>query len=374
MTDDVVLITGFPSLLARTVCAEIVHSDAHAIVHAIVRAKSMDDACAFVASLPDDEGGRVNLLEGDAAAIDLGLSGEEFKRLTSEVTRIHHCAQVTYLGVDRKTAERVNLGATREAIELAANCARLGCLVIHSTAHVSGDRRGRILEEELKAGQSFRSVVEETKARAEKLAREAMDRVPIAIVRPSTTVGHSRTGEVDRFEGPYLLVLLVAASPPDLALPFLPGWGDEPLHLVPVDWVARAAVAIGRDTRAPGRSFHLVDPRPLAARRVMELIARAGGRRVPHGSLPANVAKAIFNAPGMDRIARTPRALLETLITSVTYDAQGADALLQSLGVEPCPPLETYVDKLVAHAQEQVRQAPATKRPAAGSEAPPRWP
>jgi thioester reductase-like protein len=359
--DDVVLLTGFPSLLARAVCAELVRSDAGARVVALVRSKAIEEARGHVDELPAEQRKRVRLVEGDAAAIDLGLSGVEFKSLAREVTRIHHCAQVTYLGADRRTAERVNVGGTREAIEFAASCEKLDCLVFHSTAHVAGDRRGVVLEEELKAGQRFRSVVEETKGRAEKFVRSAMDRVPVAVVRPATIVGDSRTGEVDRFDGPYLLFLLVVTSPPDLALP-LPGRGDEPLNLVPIDWVARAAAAIGRDPRARGRTFHLVDPQPLTARRVFELVARAGGRRGPRGSIPANLAKALLRTPGLDRIAKSPRAFIETLTTPVTYDARNADELLASLGVEACPPIETYVDKLVEYVQQRTRERRATKK------------
>jgi nucleoside-diphosphate-sugar epimerase len=203
-------------------------------------------------------------------------------------------------------------------------------------------------------------VVEETKARGEKLVRSAMGRIPVAVMRPSTIVGDSRTGEVDRFDGPYLLILLVVTSPPDLALP-LPGRGDEPLNLVPIDWVARASVALGRDPRARGRTFHLVEPQPLTARRVFELVARAGGRRGPRGSIPANLAKALLRAPGLDRIAKSPRAFLETLTTPVTFDARNADELLGLLGVDSCPPLESYVDKLVEYVQERVRQRRASK-------------
>jgi nucleoside-diphosphate-sugar epimerase len=268
---------------------------------------------------------------------------------------------VTYLGVDRATAERVNVGGAREALELAKLCDKLERLVFHSTAEVSGNRRGVVQESELVAGQSFRNVVEETKARAEKVMRQAMDRVPIAIVRPSTVVGDTRTGEVDRFDGPYLLILLVVTSPPDLPLP-LPGAGDESLNLVPIDWVARASVAIGREPRAKGRTFHLVDPAPLTARRVFELVARAGGRRGPRGSIPASLAKTILRAPGIDRIAKSPRALVETLTTPVTYDARNADELLASLGVATCPPLETYVDKLVEYVQERVKHRRTTKK------------
>src|SRR6201999_2227812 len=125
----------------------------------------------------------------DAAAIDLGLSGLEFKSLASDVTHIHHCAQVTHLGVDARAAEHMNIGGAREAIEMAATCDKLECLVFHSTAHVSGDRTGLVEEDALQAGQAFRSIVEETKARAEKVMRAAMDRVPIAVMRPATVVG-----------------------------------------------------------------------------------------------------------------------------------------------------------------------------------------
>jgi thioester reductase-like protein len=359
--DDVVLLTGFPSLLSRAVCSEIVRSDAGARIFALVKSKAVEEARAHVDALPVEQRKRVRLVEGEVAAIDLGLSGAEFKSLAREVTRIHHCAQVTYLGADRKTAERVNVGGTREALELAACCQNLDCFVFHSTAHVAGDRRGVVLEEELKEGQSFRSVVEETKARAEKLVRGAMDRIPITVVRPSTVVGDSRTGEVDRFDGPYLFFLLVVTSPPDIALP-LPGRGDEALNLVPIDWVARAAISIGRDRRARGRTFHLVDPQPLTARRVFELVARAGGRPGPRGSIPANLAKALLRAPGLDRMVKSPRAFLETLTTPVTYDASNADEVLASLGVDACPPLETYVDRLVEYVQERTRQRRATKK------------
>ena len=40
----------------------------------------------------------------------------------------------------------------------------------------------------------------------------------------------------------------------------------------------------------------------------------------------------------------------------MTYDARNADELLPSLGVPACPPLESYVDKLVEYVQERVRQ------------------
>ncbi len=356
--DEVVLLTGFPSFAARRMCEELLSADVEGkkktLVHAVVRSKFAGEAADALDALPLEQRARVNLIDGDAAAMDLGLSGAEFRSLSHEIDRIHHVAQVSYLGVDAKTAEHVNVDGAREILELAGACKDLKCLVFHSTAHVSGDREGRVYEDELKAGQSFRNIVEETKGRAEKIVRAAMDRVPIAVVRPSIIVGDSTTGEVDRFDGPYLLILLLLTSPPDFALP-LPGRGDAPLNLVPIDYVVRAARAIGLREQAVGKTFHLVDPSPLSARRVFELVARAGGRPQPRGFIPANLTKALLRAPGLDRFAKSPRALLHTFGTDVTYDHTNTEAILAGTDVR-CPPFESYVDRLVEYVELRLRE------------------
>jgi thioester reductase-like protein len=356
--DEVVLLTGFPTFPARRMCEELLRTDGDAprrtLIHAVVRSKFASEAMSALEALPFEQRSRVHLIEGDAAAMDLGLSGEEFASLASEVDRIHHVAQVSYLGVDTKTAEHVNVGGAREILEFADACSDLRCLVFHSTAHVSGNREGLVLEDELKAGQSFRNIVEETKGRAEKLVRAAMGRLPIAVVRPSIVVGDSTTGEVDRFDGPYLLILLIVTSPPDFALP-LPGRGHARLNVVPIDYVVRAASAIGRSDRACGKTFHLVDPDPLPVRRVFELVARAGGRRLPRGFIPANITKALLRTPGLERFAKSPRALLETLGTDVTYDHAHTDDILADTAIR-CPPFESYVERLVEYVQLRLRE------------------
>ena len=189
--------------------------------------------------------------------------------------------------------------------------------------------------------------------RAEVVARRAMRDVPIAVVRPTTIVGDSGTGETGRFDGPYLLVLVILAAPAELAIP-LPAKGDTPLNILPIDFAVRAAHAIGRHPSAPGRTFHLADPYPLSARRVFELVARAGGRRTARGYIPANLAKALFRTPGIERFVRSPRAFVEQLASAVRYDTRNADHVLAGTGIA-CPPFDTYVDQLVAVVQERVR-------------------
>ena len=319
----------------------------------------MDRARDALDALPHEQRARVNLIPGDAASMDLGLSGKELRSLAKEIDRIHHAAHVSYLGVDRKTAEHVNIDAVREVLELARLCPKLKCLVAHSTAQVAGDRHGVILEAELKSGQRFHNVVEETRARGERMLRAAMDHVPIAVLRPSILVGDSATGEIDRLDGPYLLFALILTAPPDVAIP-LPGRGEAPLPLVPIDYVARAAVAIGRDARAPGRTFHLVDPLPLPARRVFELVAEHGGKRSPRGFIPTNFARAILRTPGIERFAKSPRGLLETLGTDVTFDAASTTELLRGTDIR-CPPLESYIGRLVEYVKLRLSERRAKK-------------
>ena len=352
--DEVVLLTGLPSFPARTLCEEIVRTSSRTLVHALVRSKQEADAREFLDALPLEQRARVQLIEGDAAAMDLGLSGAEFKTLAAEVDRIHHTAAISYLGADHATASRVNEDGAREILEFAAACPQLKCLVHHSTALVSGDRTGLVKEEELQEGQRFRNVVEETKARAEKRMRAQMGKLPIAVVRPSMVVGDSQTGDIDRLDGPYLLVLLIVTSPADIALP-LPGRGDVPLNIVPADFVAKAARAIGLDPRAPGRTFHVVDPAPLTARRVFELVALAGGRRMPRGFIPANLTKALLRTPGLERFAKSPRAFFDALATPVTWASTNADEILADAGIR-CPSFESYVETLVEYVQTRLRE------------------
>ncbi len=370
--DQVVLLTGYPAQGPRRLLDEVLATEARALVYAVVPQRAAAEAEEHLAALDHAARERVVLLDGDPASMDLGLSGAEFRQLTRELDYIHHCAQATYANVDRRAAEQANLGATREVLELGAACQGLRCLVHHSTAFVAGDRTGTVFEDDLERGQRFRSVYEETKARAEKLVRAAMGRLPAAVLRPTNVVGESGDGAVDRLEGPYLLVVLLLSTPADVALP-LPGRSDALLHVAPLDYVARAAAAIGRDPRAVGKTFHLTDPRPLTTLQAFELLARATGRRSPRGALPVNVTKALLNTPGLERFSHNPRAFFEQLTTPVRFDAHNADALLAGSGVR-CPPFEAYVDQMVAFVRERLRERREQRRPlpaSAPADAPP---
>jgi thioester reductase-like protein len=339
----------------------ILQSDPSADVVAVVKEKFLPTAEASLKALPAAQRKRLSLVAGDAAAMDFGLSGAEYRGLLGTVTRLFHVAQVTYPGAERELAEKVNLGGARETIEFAKHAKKLESALVFSSAGVSGSRTGLVRETDLSCGQSFRTPVEASLARAEKLLSRYMPQLPITIVRPTQIVGDSRTGEVDRFDGPYLLILLIVSSPQELPVP-LPTRGDAPMNLVPIDYVVQAAWKLVQDPRALGKTFHLTDPRPLSVRRVFELVATAGGKRLPGGFIPTGVSRAVLSAPGVSAIGKSPKALVDLLSTPVRYDTAGADALL---GAEQltCPPFEEYVDALVAYVKRRVQERKIREQP-----------
>jgi nucleoside-diphosphate-sugar epimerase len=324
-----------------------------ALVYVVVPPDRAERAQVEREELDAAERARLVIVEGDPSAMDLGLSGAEFRQLTSEVDRIHHLAHVAAGAAPRSAAYKVNVVGANEILEFGRAASSLECLVFHSTAHVSGDRTGVVYEDDLASGQAFRSEVEETRMAAEALARRAMGEVPVAVVRPTTLVGDFDPLEDERLDGLYLLVLLIVATPAEIAIPF-PGKGDSPLNIVPIDFVVRAAHALGRLAGAAGRTFHLADPHPLAARRVAELVARASGKRTARSHIPSNLARALLRTPGIEHLLRSPRAFVEQLSTPVRYDTRNTDVMLGGTGVA-CPSFETYVADLVAAVQEHLQ-------------------
>jgi nucleoside-diphosphate-sugar epimerase len=212
---------------------------------------------------------------------------------------------------------------------------------------VSGNRGGTIYEEDLDAGQRFHNAYERTKYDAEKMVRAAMRQLPITIVRPAIIVGDSATGHIDKLDGPYYLMVLIATNTSNLRLPML-GRGDHPLHLVPIDYVIEGAWRAARSDGAAGKTFHLVDPAPMTARDVFERVADIAGTEKPRGHIPRPLARAVLRTPGLSRLGRGPLALLDMLDHAVHYDATNTARALAGSGVT-CPPLADYLGLLVRH-------------------------
>ena len=344
-----VLVTGFPVDVARRQARELARGGDHVLL--LARGKFASEAEAFAATLREGaDGGTAEVLQGDILELDLGLSGAQIRRLQSEVQEIYHVAAISYLGIQVPRMRMVNVEGLRETLEVALGMRKLKRICVWSTAFVAGDRKGTVYEEELLVGQRFRNAYEETKAEAEKLARAAMKKLPITIVRPSIIVGDSQTGEVSRLDGPYLLINAIVHGSGNKAVP-LPGPGRFPLHVIPIDYAVRAALYLTRHPDAEGGTFHLVDDQPLTAHALFDAVADAAHKPRPSTFLPGSLLRAATKLPLVRGRVRSERNFLEWFDTDVRFDDRRARALLAAGGIT-CPPLPSYVDVLVRYVRE----------------------
>jgi thioester reductase-like protein len=344
------LVTGFPGFIGRRLVEHIARQEPDATIYALVLPKLAADAERHAKRI----GGKIELLTGDIVDMHLGLSGQEYQRLCEEVTDVFHLAALHSLNVPKETAWRVNVDGTRNVIELARDCAHLRRLNYFSSCYVCGDRLGVVAEDELDRGQTFRTPYEETKFHAEKLMQRAATSLPVSIYRPAAVVGDSKTGEIDRFDGPYYLGILLVMSPLVVPLP-LPGNGIAPLNVVPVDYVVEAVWAISRDPRAIGRTFHLVDPNPMSARRAYELIAEKANKKLPRFNLSAKAADVMLRLPLLEKIARPQRAAITYVNQLAIFTSQNTQELLDGTGIR-CPALSSYLDKLMEYVKDFYRK------------------
>jgi nucleoside-diphosphate-sugar epimerase len=345
--ERVVFVTGYPGFIGKRLVRRLAEQGRTGKERLVVlaQAKHADAARAELARVD----ARAEVIEGDVELMHLGLSGAEFKGLAAAVTDIWHLASVSRLEADPRSIRLTNVEGTRNVLELAQLAPRLTRLNHFSSAYVSGNRVGVILEDELAMGQRFHNAYEESKYQAELLVRRAQRDVPATIYRPSIVVGDSRTGEIDRFEGPYAMAILLVASPVGVPLP-LPGDAVAPLNVVPVDFVVDAVTSIARNPAGAGLTVHVVDPSPLSARRVYETIAAHMGRKIPPVSMPTRAFQALLTLPGLDRLSRGHRLAIEYVNHLAIYNCRHLLELLEGTGVQ-CPPITSYLDRLIEFVQ-----------------------
>jgi thioester reductase-like protein len=359
MASGTTLVTGYPGFIGRHLVHRMLEAPDRDRLVLLVEASQ---AAAARAELARRAAHGVEVWEGDVSAMHLGLSGAEWKSLVRDVGTIWHLTGASRLDSGSDLARRVNVEGTRNVLEVARAASRAPRLHHFSSAFVAGDREGVVMEDELMAGQRFRTPYERSKARAEELVRRAMGDVPTTIYRPCIVVGDSRTGEIDRFEGPYYLAILLVTSPLAVPLP-LPGDGGAPLNVVPVDFVVEAALAIARAPASVGRTVHVVDPAPMSARRVYELIAERAQRRMPRVSLPHRVVEAVLSLPVLERFSRQQRAAIESVNQMAFYNPRNLLELLDGTGVR-CPPVTSYLDRLIDFVRKHFEARQAAERPA----------
>lgn len=360
MREHVTLITGFPSneLATRVVVRLLAQTRSERFL-CLVPARFLDRARAFLRERPRSEADRVELLEGDVAAMDFGLSGPEFRDAAKRVRVIHHLAAVTYTGAERALAERVNVGGTAEVIEFAGQAKQLERLVHWSSTSATSTRHGHVTEDDLLQPRS--GAIARTRFRAECIVRSHQERIPSTVLRPAMLAGDSKTGAMNRLDGAFLLITGLLSAPRDVPVP-LPARADAFLNVVPIDFAVEAGLALAKSNETVSRTAHIVDPAPPTLEEALGLFATLLDRPMPHRSLPGPLARALLALPLLDRLTHAHGALVEELGRSARYDDSHARPVLERTGLA-CPPFPSYAPKMAAFVQRQREGGSSNKPP-----------
>ena len=354
------LVTGGTGFLGRHLLARLVRRPG-ATVHVLVRPGSVGRLQRLAARL--EGGSAVQPLLGDIRQERLGLSDADLDALTGTVDHVVHLAALYDLAADAADNEDLNVGGTRRVLEVAG---RIGARHLHhvSSIAVAGEHRGTFTEDMFDEGQELPSAYHATKHEAERLVR-AQTAVPWRVYRPSIVVGDSRTGEMDKVDGPYYFLPLLTSIgelPGARHLPLvLPDLGDT--NVVPVDYVADAMAALIDADGLDGRAFHLGHPRPQPLLEVYNALARAAG--APQVALgltrrllpPAAQALALLKrVPGAQSAAEVtaarlgvPPAVLPHSTFRPVFSTVATREVLAGLGVAPPPELGSYAHTLYLH-------------------------
>lgn len=356
------LVTGATGLIGRHVTRLLLDRADTERVTLVVRAASAPRLAELVNDWPHPE--RVTLVHGDLGDPMLGIDDSTRDTLRGHVDHFVHLAALYDLTADDDASSSVNVDGTRHVIELAADI-DAGCLHHMSSVAVAGDHKGVFTEEMFDVGQRLVTPYHRTKFEAERLVREQRD-VPWRVYRPAVVVGDSRTGEMDKIDGPYYLFNAISRLTPLPNLPTLaPDFGD--INIVPVDYVAAATVELVTTEGLNGRAFHLVNPESQSLTSVYNAFARAAGAPTISAELDERSSRGIVkllelseHVPGvpitrdavLDRLG-IPPVLLDTMtFDSVFASAATRKALASSgLGV---PRLEDYAPALWRYWQEHL--------------------
>ncbi|MFF7940755.1 SDR family oxidoreductase [Nocardia gamkensis] len=288
------IVTGGTGFLGRRVVQDLLDRDADAIVHVLVRETSLAKFTDIAAGWRGAE--RVFALIGDLTAEGLGLACE-----APRADHVVHLGAVYDMTADEDTAHAANVTGTRSVLALARE---LGAVLHHvSSVAVAGDHKGKFFEEDFDLGQRLTSPYHRTKFAAEKLVRESRG-VRWRVYRPAIIVGDSRTGEMDKIDGPYYFfgaIARLAALPSELPLP-LPDLGAT--NIVPVDYVSAAMAELIRRPGLDGRTFHLVNPEPQPFGEVYRALAAAAGAPTGVGTVPGSALalSGLAQIPGLTAV------------------------------------------------------------------------
>jgi thioester reductase-like protein len=289
------------------------------------------------------------LLDGDITKEGLGLSDYLRREIAEKLTHCIHLAALYDLTAAYSPSYSCNVIGTENVITFVKGCKNIQRFCYFSTAYVSGNEKGKILESILTEPAGFRNYYEQTKYEAERKVRMYMDELPTTIFRPGIIVGDSRTGETIKFDGPYFMMQFLRRLSA-LPIPYIGRTASE-IHLVPVDFIINASVFLLHDKRGESKTYHLLSPSSPKIQDAYTLICKELNNKKPSWHLPRTIADRMLSINFISKWLGVPRETISYFSHEAEYDTSQLVEDLEGTGIT-CPSFKEYVTVLVRYYKE----------------------
>ncbi len=302
---------------------------------------------------------RVALIEGDISKPDLGVAAKDARKLKGKIDHFFHLAAVYDLTADPAQVVTANVAGVANALAFAKSV-KAGCFHHVSSIAAAGLSDGVFREDMFEEARGLDHPYYSSKHKGEGLVR-AETEIAWRIYRPGIVVGDSRTGEIDKIDGPYYFFKLIQKLR-NVVPSWVPMIGIEGgrINVVPVDFVVAAMDHLAHLDGLDGRTFHLMDPNPLRVGDMLNVLARAA--HAPSFTVKVNAGLFGLAPPALMRglMALTPfrrmrkmmmkeLGLPDDVFMFVNYptrlDSRETHNLLRPAGIV-VPPFEDYAWRL----------------------------
>ena len=197
-----------------------------------------------------------------------------------------------------------------------AQAVNAGCFHHVSSIAAAGLYDGVFREDMFDEAEDLDHPYFKTKHDSEAIVRRECKR-PFRIYRPGFVVGDSKTGYIDKIDGPYYFFKFLQKMR-KLLPPWMPMLGIEGgrINIVPVDFVADALDHIAHKKGLDGKCFHLTDPEPHRIGEVLNIFAKAA--HAPQMTMRLNArmfgfipAPILYGLGSLAPVKRMVRAVLD---------------------------------------------------------------
>ncbi|HTO47505.1 MAG TPA: SDR family oxidoreductase [Burkholderiales bacterium] len=347
-------VTGATGFIGKRLVAKLLQRKG-AVVYFLVREKSAKRVDELLEWWGVDRT-RAVPVHGDLGLPGLGITKAERSKLEHKtITHFFHLAAVYDLKADEESQRIANIDGTRNVVAFANH---LGATCFHHVSSIAaaGLYEGVFREDMFDEAENLDHPYFSTKHEAEKIVRNDCQ-VPWRVYRPGIVVGDSRTGEMDKIDGPYYFFKLIQRMR-QLLPPWMPTIGLEGgrINIVPVDFVVDALDHIAHKKGLDRKCFHLVDTEPKRVGEVLNIFARAAHappmslyvNAALLGFIPRSITKGLMALTPVRRLRAAimkdlgvPEDLLALVNYPTRFDAREAQAALKGTGIA-APALESY--------------------------------